>query len=165
MGEEELPTEQGTGDVSLPALLRVARVRYGASVHAALLDAGCDDVPRNGSFVISAIARTGAPLSAIITALGTSKQAAGQLVDTLVNRRYLERSVDPEDRRRLSVTLTPRGQAAAAVIRSAVEAVDEELVARVGADYVAHTRVTLAALAGRPDEVAGDDTAAGDDRA
>ena len=148
MVEADPSTERGPGDVSLPALLRAGRARYAASVHAALLDAGCDDVPRNGSFVISAIARTGAPLSAIITALGTSKQAAGQLVDTLVSRRYLERSVDPEDRRRLTVTLTPRGQAAAAVIRSAVEAVDGELVARVGADYVAHTRATLAALAG-----------------
>jgi DNA-binding MarR family transcriptional regulator len=76
-----------------------------------------------------------------------SKQAAGQLVDSLVTRGYLDRAPDPEDRRRLTITLTERGQAAAEVIRSAVQQVDAGLVRRVGPEYVAHTRATLAALA------------------
>ena len=104
-------------------------------------------MPRNGSYVIGAIARTGAPLSQIIQELGASKQAAGQLVDTLVTRSYLERAPDPDDRRRLTITLTGRGLAAAAVIRSAVEEVDAALVRRVGTESVAHTRATLASLA------------------
>jgi DNA-binding MarR family transcriptional regulator len=132
--------------VSLPALLRGAWSAYGSAVSRALAGVGCDDVPRNGSFVISAIAHSGAPLSAIIAHLGVSKQAAGQLVDALVLRGYLERSVDPADRRRLVITLTDRGQAAAAVIRSAVHGLDAALEARVGAEYVAHTQVALAAL-------------------
>ena len=41
-------------------------------------------------------------------------QAAGQLVDTLVMRGYLERQTDPDDRRRLVVRLTERGAEAAA---------------------------------------------------
>jgi DNA-binding MarR family transcriptional regulator len=131
---------------SLPALLRVARRAYGVAIRDALADAGYDDVPRNGIFVIGAIARSEAPLSEIIDQLGVSKQAAGQLVDTLVLRGYLDRAIDPEDRRRLVVTLTERGSAAAAVIREAIDEVDRTLVARVGDDYVAHTRTTLAAL-------------------
>jgi DNA-binding MarR family transcriptional regulator len=133
-------------EVAFPALLRAARMRYGSAVRAALAEAGCDDVPRNGSYVIGAIARTGAPLGKIIKELGVSKQAAGQLVDTLVTRGYLDRSADPEDRRRLRITLTERGHAAAAEIRSAVERVDADLVGRVGAENVARTRATLAAL-------------------
>jgi DNA-binding MarR family transcriptional regulator len=133
-------------DVGLPALLRAARMTYGSAVRAALSEVGCDDVPRNGSYVIGAIARTGAPLGQIIKDLGVSKQAAGALVDTLVTRGYLERAVDAEDRRRLTITLTERGHAAAAVIRSAVEGVDAELVGRVGPDHVARARETLAAL-------------------
>jgi DNA-binding MarR family transcriptional regulator len=133
-------------EVAFPALLRAARRAYGSAIRAALADAGCDDMPRNGSYVIGAIARTGAPLSQIITELGVSKQAAGQLVDTLVTRGYLDRSADPEDRRRLTITLTERGHAAAAVIRSGVERVDAALVARVGPEHLAHTRATLAAL-------------------
>jgi DNA-binding MarR family transcriptional regulator len=75
-----------------------------------------------------------------------SKQAAGQLVDTLVLRGYLDRSIDVEDRRRLTVSLTERGRGAAEAIRAAVEGVDAELLSRVGPEYVAHTRATLAAL-------------------
>jgi DNA-binding MarR family transcriptional regulator len=133
-------------EAAFPALLRAARRTYGSAVRAALAEAGCDDVPRNGSYVIAVIARTGAPLSQIIEWLGVSKQTAGQLVDTLVTRGYLDRLVDPEDRRRLTITLTERGHAAAAIVRSAVERVDAELVARVGPEYVAHTRATLTSL-------------------
>jgi DNA-binding MarR family transcriptional regulator len=133
-------------ELAFPALLRGARAAYGAAIRSALAEAGCDDMPRNGSYVIGATARTGAPLGQIIKGLGVSKQAAGQLVDTLVMRGYLDRSVDPEDRRRLRVTLTERGLAAAAVVRSAVEHVDADLVGRVGPEYVAHARATLAAL-------------------
>jgi DNA-binding MarR family transcriptional regulator len=133
-------------EVPFPALLRAARRAYGAAIRAALADAGCDDMPRNGSYVIGAIARTGASLSQIIKGLGVSKQAAGQLVDTLVTRGYLDRSPDPDDRRRLTVTLTERGHAAATVIRSVIERVDADLAGRVGAEHVSHTRATLAAL-------------------
>jgi DNA-binding MarR family transcriptional regulator len=134
-------------DVAFPALLRGARAAYTKSISAAMEAAGFDDVPRNGAYVIAAIARTGAPLAEIIRALGVSKQAAGQLVDTLVMRGYLDRSVDPADRRRLTITLTDRGRATAAVIRSAVEAVDADVLARVGPESVARARAVLAALA------------------
>ena len=133
-------------DVAFPVLLRAARTAYGSAIRQALADVGCDDMPRNGSFVIGAIARTGAPLSEIIKGLGVSKQAAGQLVDSLVTRGYLDRAPDPDDRRRLTITLTERGHAAAAVIRSVIQRVDTELAGQVGAEYVAHTRATLAAL-------------------
>jgi DNA-binding MarR family transcriptional regulator len=136
----------GYDDVATPALLRAAWRTYGAAVREALADAGCDDMPRNGSFVVGAIVRTGAPLGEIITWLGVSKQAAGQLVDTLVTRGYLERAVDPDDRRRLTVGLTGRGEAAAAVVRAAIEEVDAALVARVGAEHVAIARETLGVL-------------------
>jgi DNA-binding MarR family transcriptional regulator len=142
-----VPAEQDWfTDVSLPALLRAARRAYGSAVIHALAEAGCDDMPRNGSYVIGAIARTGAPLSQIISALGVSKQAAGQLVDTLVTRGYLTRAADPDDRRRLTISLTGRGLAAAEVIRNAVGRVDADVLRRVGPEYVAHTRATLAAL-------------------
>jgi DNA-binding MarR family transcriptional regulator len=130
----------------LPALLRAARRAYGIAIRTALEDAGYDDVPRNGIYVIGAIAQGGVPLKEIIAQLGASKQAAGQLVDALVIRGYLSRSVDPEDRRRLRVALTERGQDAAEAIRAAVERVDARLEARVGSERVTQTRATLAAL-------------------
>lgn len=134
-------------DVVLPTLLRGARRPYRNAVRAALAEAGCDDMPRSGSFVVGGIARNGAaPLGVLARELGVSKQAAGALVDTLVLRGYVERTPDPGDRRRVTVRLTPRGELAAGAVRAAVERTDAALAARVGAGDIASTRATLAAL-------------------
>ena len=129
-----------------PALLRRARDIYRVAIRNALDKAGCDDLPRNGAYVIGGMARTGAPLSELIKQMGVSKQAAGQLVDTLVTRGYLDRAVDRDDRRRLTITLTERGLSAATVVRSAVDGVDAQLVERVGAESFANAVATLASL-------------------
>jgi DNA-binding MarR family transcriptional regulator len=148
-------------DVSMPALLRAARTAYGSAIRSALEEVGCPDVPRNGVFVIGAIARTGSPLGEIIAALGVSKQAAGQLVDTLVLRGYLDRAPDPDDRRRMTVSLTERGRLAAQASRLAIDEVDAEVTERVGADTIAATRAGLGAMiaTGRPEAEAGGITA------
>lgn len=133
-------------DIALPALMRSARRTYGDAIRAALAGIGCDDIPKNGIFVIGAIARSGAPLARIIDHLGVSKQAAGQLVDTLVVRGYLEREVDAQDRRRLTVRLSERGRAAAAASRAAIERVDARLAQQVPREWIDHARATLLVL-------------------
>jgi DNA-binding MarR family transcriptional regulator len=132
----------------MPALLRHARHTYGAAMRAALAARGYDDIPANGLYVIGALALGEAPLSQIIRELRVSKQAAGQLVDALVLRGYLERQVDAQDRRRLTVTLTERGSAAADTQREAREGIDAELLACMGEEKVLHAREVLAALIG-----------------
>ena len=132
--------------VVFAALLRAARFAYGNAIREALNEAGLDDIPKNGIFVIGAISRTGAPLAAIITGLGVSKQAAGQLVDTLVLRGYLERREDPDDRRKLTMSLTTTGEEAAAVIRKATANVDAKLKKRMGEKSIAEARKVLFAL-------------------
>jgi DNA-binding MarR family transcriptional regulator len=134
--------------IAMPALLRHARVTYGLTMRKALGDAGFDDIPRNGLYVIGGLAlETGEiPLGQLVRELRVSKQAAGQLVDTLVLRGYLERTVDSEDRRKLTVTLTVRGRAAAAAQAAAMGKIDAELISRVGQEDVSRTRRTLAAL-------------------
>ena len=135
-------------EISLPALLRHGRSTYGAAMRKALAENGYDDIPGNGLYVVGGLAleREDIPLGQLIKELRISKQAAGQLVDTLVTRGYLERAIDQEDRRKLTVRLTERGKAAAAVQRAAREKVDGELIARVGKEDVDRTRRTLAAL-------------------
>ncbi len=86
------------------------------------------------------------PLGQLVKEVRVSKQAAGQLVDTLVLRGYLERTMDTEDRRKLTVTLTERGRAAAATQAAAREKIDAELLTRVGQENISSTRRTLAAL-------------------
>ena len=123
----------------------------------ALAEAGFDDIPGNGLYVIGGLAldREDIPLGQLIRELRISKQAAGQLVDTLVTRGYLERSIDKNDRRKLTVTLTDRGRAAAAAQAAARERVDANLLARVGPEDLDRTRRTLAILVDMIEEIGG----------
>lgn len=134
--------------VSVPALLRHARVTYGAAMRQALEAAGYDDIPKNGLYVIGGMAPAAGnvPLANLIRDLRLSKQAAGQLVDTLVTRGYLERAVDPHDRRKLIVTLTERGRDAAATQSAARDAIDAALKNRIGGRAVSAMRLGLATL-------------------
>jgi DNA-binding MarR family transcriptional regulator len=141
-------TEACAEEIAMPVLLRHARGTYGVAMRKALAEAGFDDVPKNGLYVIGGLAmdEVEIPLGQLIKELRVSKQAAGQLVDMLVLRGYLERTVDTVDRRKLTVTLTERGRAAAAAQAVALKKIDAELIARVGLENVSRTRRTLAAL-------------------
>ena len=135
-------------EIPLPALLRHARTTYGAAMRQALEEAGYDDIPKNGLYVIGGLALGAGdvPLGQLIKDLGVSKQAAGQLVDALVLRGYLEREVDESDRRRLTVVLTKRGKHAASVQAAARAKIDAALEKRAGAENVRRLRRTLAEL-------------------
>lgn len=145
----------------MPALLRHARTTYGNAMRQALAEAGYDDVPKNGLYVIGGMAlETGAvPLGQLIEELGISKQSASQLVDTLVTRGYLQRTEDPNDRRKLTITLTERGRHAAATQSAAGKKIDAALIECVGQEDVLRTRRTLAVLIhmGRKDEAHADE--------
>jgi DNA-binding MarR family transcriptional regulator len=135
-------------EVVFPALLRHARTTYGKAMRRALEEAGYDDIPANGLYIIGGLALDDrdVPLRQLVTELGITKQGAGQLVDTLVMRGYLARTADETDRRQLVVALTARGRAAAEVQREARERIDKELIARVGEADAAAARRALGAL-------------------
>jgi DNA-binding MarR family transcriptional regulator len=145
-----MPERAWYEDVSVPSLMREARNVYRDAVRRALADAGCDDVPRSGAFVLASLNRSASeprfsPQADVVASLGLSKQAASQLIDTLVLREYLERRIDPEDRRRMGVALTDRGQIAAVAIRDTVDAIDASLAQLVSADQLRGMRAGLAA--------------------
>ncbi len=103
-------------------------------------------MPRNGAAVIGGMGNRDLPAGVLVRQLGVTKQAASQLIDTLVLRGYLHRETDPEDRRRLNISLTSRGQEAAEGVRAAVIAVDQELAEMLGDSGVAGLRDGLVAL-------------------
>ncbi|MFT3897164.1 MAG: MarR family transcriptional regulator [Thermomonas sp.] len=146
--------------VSIPALLRHARHTYGTAMREALEAAGHDDIPRNGLYVIGGLALGAGdvPLSVLIRDLRISKQAAGQLVDALVERGYLERAQDPGDRRRQVLALTARGRAAAVAQAAATRRIDARLAERAGESGPGRLRKLLAALIaiGHEDDAARD---------
>jgi DNA-binding MarR family transcriptional regulator len=140
------PVEAGL--VSTPALLRASRGAYGRAIRTQLTAAGLDDLPPNGAYVVGGIVTHGGSAGDLVRQLGVSKQAASQLIDTLVVRGYLERRPDPEDRRRITVEATERGRAAAEAIAAGVEAVDGELAQLISEDGVRALRDGLIALTG-----------------
>lgn len=133
-------------DDEIPALLRAARSTYAEAIRAGLGEAGFDDLPRNGVFVLGGMANRGGSASDMIRGLGVTKQGASQLIDTLVVRGYLTREIDPRDRRRMVIELTERGRAAAFAVRSAIEVVDAQLDGMVSAEQLAGLRAGLEAL-------------------
>lgn len=142
------PSEPWFQEVVLPALLRHARTTYGVAMRQALEEAGYGDVPKNGLYVLGGLTLEAGPLplQELIEQLRISKQSASQLVDALVARGYLQRTEDPNDRRKLTITLTERGRHAAETQSAARKKIDAELVERVGRENVDRARLTLAAL-------------------
>jgi DNA-binding MarR family transcriptional regulator len=137
-------------DVPVPQLMREARDVYRDAVREALEAAGCDDIPRNGVFVLVGLDHRSqkAAFSAqadVVASLGLSKQTASQLIDTLVLRDYLERRNDPVDRRRMEVRLTGRGRTAAIAIQKATDGIEAALAQLVTADELHGLRASLAA--------------------
>ena len=130
----------------MPILLAEARLAYVNAIRSALSEAGFDDMPRAGARVIGRIAVGGTSVSDVAEVYGVSKQAASQLVDSLVARGYVERIPDDADRRRMLVGLTERGLAAAAELRDAIVRIDAALEAAVGHEAVASARPVLGAL-------------------
>jgi DNA-binding MarR family transcriptional regulator len=153
-----MPDRPWYEDVPVPQLMREARDVYRHAVARALAGAGCDDVPRNGPFVLADLDHSTAdPMFSsqadVVASLGLSKQAASQLIDTLVLREYLERRNDPVDRRRMEVRLTERGRTAAIAIRTATDAVEAELAQLISADELHGLRAGLAAYRAMRDQV------------
>jgi DNA-binding MarR family transcriptional regulator len=142
-----VPRHPAPEAVAIPALLRAARGSYAQAINASLTAAGFDDLPRNGAFVVGGMGNHGGSAVDMIRGLGVTKQAASQLIDLLVLRGYLTRDVNPDDRRRMTIELTDRGQAAAAAVSSGIESIDTELARMISPTQLAGLRAGLVALA------------------
>ncbi len=141
------PVTERFQDLVMPVLLREARDAYTSAIRRRLDEAGLDDMPRAGARVIGRIARGGLTVQEVGGAYGASRQAASQLVDSLVLSGYVARVADPTDRRRMNVTLTERGAAAAEEIRAAIEEVDAALQDLVQSGDLQSARRVLGVLA------------------
>lgn len=146
--------EIAVDDVTMPMLLRTARHTYAAAMRDELIANGLADLPRNGPSVLVAMRDGSPPLSQIARDLAVSKQAASKLIDLLVVRGFLARTVDSIDRRRISLTLTERGHDAAAAVEAGTDRVDAALADAVSATQLAGFRAGLRALVGLSEQYA-----------
>ncbi len=141
-----MPSAAVDDEVVIPALLRAARGSYSHAIAVRLAEAGFEDLPRNGGFVLGGMHHHGGSTVDMIRGLGVTKQAASQLIDTLVLRGYLTRESNPDDRRRMTIELTERGRAAATVVRAGIKEIDAELAEMLTESELAGLRAGLKAL-------------------
>ena len=87
-----------------------------------------------------------ATVGELAEAFGVTKQAASQAVASLVDRGYVLRAVDDEDRRSRAITLDDRGEAAHAAALAVADEEEARLVRMVGADAVAGWRAVNQAM-------------------
>jgi DNA-binding MarR family transcriptional regulator len=129
-----------------PALMRSARGVYAQAIRAELHAIGIDDLPKNGAVVLAGIGTAGGPTPDLPSELGVTKQAVSLLIDTLVHRGYIERGPNHDDRRRVQLKLTDRGQEVMDAVGRAVDAIDHRLEERVSHEQVDAMRAGLIAL-------------------
>ena len=90
----------------------------------------------------------GTRVSVLAERARVAKQSMAELVVYLEDHGYVERSPDPADGRAKLVRATARGREVSAIAHEVMDAVEAELVQRLGARAVARLRAALVALDG-----------------
>lgn len=89
----------------------------------------------------------GMRLTVLASLAGMTKQSVGEVVDDLVERGYVKRVPDPEDRRAKLICLTERGERAQATGLSLFAKVEEQWKRRYGAERIEELRELLEEIA------------------
>lgn len=110
--------------LSIPPLLIALSADLVHAIDAGVRRRGFDDLRPAHGFAFARLAPAGATANELAEHLGVSKQAAGQMVEELVRKGYVERRSHPTDARAKLIVLTDRGWACTrAADEAAAEAV------------------------------------------
>jgi DNA-binding MarR family transcriptional regulator len=113
------------------------------------LDArGFGDVRPTHDFAMRAIDSGAVSASELGRRMSITKQAAAKVIDTLMERGWVDREPDPDDGRRKRLTVTEDGRAVMAEGERIFNGVRARLGERVGADRLRDLEETLALLVG-----------------
>jgi DNA-binding MarR family transcriptional regulator len=91
------------------ALFLQAHRSYAARALQRLHASGYLDLTNSLTLALASIDLDGTHLTALAERLNVTKQAAGQLVDDLQSKGYLQRTPDPDDRRATLIKFTDKG--------------------------------------------------------
>jgi DNA-binding MarR family transcriptional regulator len=108
-----------------------------------LEDAGYADIRPTHGCVFRFVRDDGMRLTELAHLAGMTKQSVGELVDDLVDRGYVERTPDPEDRRAKLICLTDRGAEAQRVGFGLLTDIEKRWAKRFGAARVRQLRELL----------------------
>lgn len=132
----------------LGVLLTIALETFKGRLHAHLAATGYDDLGASFGFVFRSLADRPLSLVELAARLGVSSQGALKIAAEMVDRGYVERQDDAEDKRVRRLLLTARGRAALREARRFHARAERELADALGAKQVASARAVLMALAG-----------------
>ena len=130
-------------DPHLGVLLARARRTINAAILARFTEAGFGDLREAHDPVFAFLPPGGARLTELAGRARMTKQSMGELLRELEALGYVERSIDPLDRRARLVTFTPRGQQANEIGIETIRETERGWAKRVGVDRVRALRETL----------------------
>jgi len=134
--------------VDLGILLALAYQEFVRALRADMAHEGFDDLGRSDGFVFRMLARGPLTVSELAARLDISQQGAGQIVEDMTRRGYLQRRPDPTDARARLVELAPRGLAALDTAHRFHQRYERQLVRGHGKNGLANLRAILTAMAG-----------------
>jgi hypothetical protein len=137
-------TIRSIDEIPIPALLRAARGSYIRAIRTELGAAGFSDLPRNGAYVLGGMLYHGEEVRDLVRGMGIGREAAVNLLRSLVALGYLDRDQDPDEPDHVDFSVTERVRAAA--VKAGVATVDAELDARLSVIDLAGLRAGLLVL-------------------
>ncbi len=129
-----------------PPLARLFAIAYRLLIdglHERLQESGWTDVRPAFGFVLLAARDAPTTSTELAALMGTTKQAASKLVDTMVAAGYVRRTVDATDARSRPVHLTARGKKLLTTVERIYVALEQEWVDVIGASNVERLRRDL----------------------
>jgi DNA-binding MarR family transcriptional regulator len=137
-----------TEQVDLGILLALAYQEFVRELRETHAAQGFDATGRSDGVVFRALVTTPMTVSDLAARLQITKQGAGQIIDDMERRGYVERRPDPDDARARLVYLSARGKAALASARRFHQRYERRLTQTHGAQAVRILRDLLQAMAG-----------------
>ncbi|MEV4265864.1 MarR family transcriptional regulator [Kribbella sp. NPDC049584] len=139
-------TRSGKPDIGI--LLLLADQEFVRELREHVAAQGFDDQGRSDGFVFRTLSAGPTTISGLAERLEITKQGAGQIVDDMERRGYVERRPDPSDARAKLLHLTERGEAALSTARKFHQAYERRLRKRFGDEAIDTLRGVLTDMAG-----------------
>jgi DNA-binding MarR family transcriptional regulator len=141
-------SRMGSTRLDFGILLVLAYQQFVSDLRASLTEHGYTDQGRSDGYVLRTLDAAAITVSELAERLEITKQGAGQLVDDMERRGYVERRPDPTDGRARLLYLSDKGKAALAAVRRFHQHYERRLVREHGAEAVATLRTVLTAMTG-----------------
>jgi len=139
-------TRSGKPDIGI--LLLLADQEFVRELREHVAAEGFDDQGRSDGFVFRTLGAGPTTISGLAERLEITKQGAGQIVDDMERRGYVERRPDPSDARAKLLHLTERGEAALSAARKFHQTYERRLRKRFGDEAIDTLRDVLTDMAG-----------------